>query len=105
MLFFASNYGIDKDPKGLQLTKTCYFALTTLSTIGYGDYSPVNPIEMEISWVIMLAGVAFFSYIMGNFINIIQNYDKKMGVIDKSGELHEWMSDLERFNTYVKNHT
>lgn len=30
----------------------------------------------------MLGGVAFFSFIMGNFIEIISNYDKKMGFND-----------------------
>lgn len=32
--------------------------------------------------LIMLLGVAFFSYIMGNFIEIITNYNEKMGIID-----------------------
>lgn len=104
-LYFSSYFGIDSDNVSMQVIKTCYFALNTLSTVGYGDFSPVNQVEMSISFPIMLAGVAFFSYIMGHFIEIISNYDKKMGVIDKSGELYEWMYDLERFNTYVKQHT
>ena len=45
----------------------------------------------------MLGGVAFFSYIMGNFIEIISNYEKKMGVVDKSGDLHNWLLLLTRF--------
>jgi len=45
----------------------------------------------------MLGGVAFFSYIMGNFIEILTNYEKKMGVSDKSGDLTEWMQKLTRF--------
>ena len=45
----------------------------------------------------MLCGVAFFSYIMGNFIEIITNYKKKMGIIDRGTELHNWMSLLTRF--------
>ena len=42
----------------------------------------------------MLGGVAFFSYIMGNFIEILTSYEKKMGVIDKSGDLNNWVSVL-----------
>ena len=50
----------------------------------------------------MLCGVAFFSYIMGSFIEIISNYDKKifllqMGSVDKGTELHNWMTLLTRF--------
>jgi len=34
---------------------------------------------------------------MGNFIEIITNYEKKMGVVDQSGDLHNWMMLLTRF--------
>lgn len=54
---------------------SCYFALTTLSTVGYGDYYPISNLERIIAIFIMLCGVAFFSYIMGSFIAIISNYD------------------------------
>ena len=80
-----------------KLIVSCYFALTTLSTVGYGDYYPVSNIERIIAVMIMLGGVAFFSYIMGNFIEIISNYEKKMGVVDKSGDLHNWLILLTRF--------
>ena len=46
---------------------------------------------------VMLCGVAFFSYIMGNFIEIITNYDQKMGVIDHGKDLHNWLTMLSRF--------
>jgi hypothetical protein len=80
-----------------KLIISCYFALTTLSTVGYGDYYPVSNVERVIAVLIMLGGVAFFSYIMGNFIEIISNYEKKMGAVDKSGDLHNWMVLLTRF--------
>ena len=76
---------------------SCYFALTTLSTVGYGDYFPISNMERILAVIIMLGGVAFFSYIMGNFIEIITNYEKKMGVVDKSGNLHNWFVLLTRF--------
>ncbi len=50
----------------------------------------------------MLGGVAFFSYIMGNFIEIISNYDAKMGTLDKSDELNVWITSLERFTNKTK---
>jgi hypothetical protein len=48
----------------------------------------------------MLGGVAFFSYIMSNFIEILSSYDAKMGTLDKSDDLNEWLISLER---YMKN--
>ena len=47
--------------------------------------------------IFMLGGVAFFSYIMGNFIEILTSYEKKMGVVDHSGELNNWMALVSRF--------
>ena len=39
----------------------CYFALTTLSTIGYGDLYPVTIPEMFVGIIFMLVGIVFFS--------------------------------------------
>lgn len=80
-----------------KLCISCYFALTTLSTVGYGDFYPISNVERIVAVIIMLGGVAFFSYIMGNFIEIISNYEKKMGVVDKSGDLNMWLVLLTRF--------
>ena len=72
-----------------RLIISCYYALTTLSTVGYGDYFPISNKERLVAIFVMLMGVAFFSYIMGNFIEIISNYDKKMGeVVNKNSDLH-----------------
>ena len=61
-----------------QVIIVCYFALTTLSTVGYGDLYPVSMREMLLGICFMLIGIVFFSKIMGNFIEIIQEYDRTM---------------------------
>lgn len=63
--------GIDKDSNLRQIIIACYFSLTTLSTVGYGDFYPMSNIERICAVLVMLCGVAFFSYIMGLFIDII----------------------------------
>jgi potassium voltage-gated channel Eag-related subfamily H protein 8 len=86
-----------KDNKS-RLAVVCYFALTMLSTVGYGDYYPISNLEMISAVVIMMGGVAFFSFIMGNFIEIISTYESKMGSPDKMPDLNKWLTSLERFN-------
>lgn len=76
---------------------SCYFALTTLSTVGYGDLFPISYQEKIAGIFIMLLGIVFFSHIMGSFIEIISNYDKRMGSVDRGTELHNWMTLLTRF--------
>ena len=69
---FILSHGLDtySNDKS-RLIICCYYALTMLSTVGYGDYYPISNLEMVMTVVLMLAGVAFFSFIMGNFMEII----------------------------------
>jgi potassium voltage-gated channel Eag-related subfamily H protein 8 len=69
-----------------------------LSTVGYGDFYPISNLEMISAVVIMMGGVAFFSFIMSNFIEIISTYESKMGSPDKMPSLNKWITSLERFN-------
>lgn len=62
--------------------------------------TPKNDIEIIFAIIIMLGGVVFFSYIMGNFIEIISNYQSKLGKVDKSTELRNWLTLLTRFTNY-----
>lgn len=49
--------------------------ISKIATVGYGDYSPKSDIEKIIGIFIMIMGIAFFSYIMSNFTDILVNYD------------------------------
>eukprot|EP00357_Protocruzia_adherens_P033334 CAMPEP_0115044006 /NCGR_PEP_ID=MMETSP0216-20121206/47207_1 /TAXON_ID=223996 /ORGANISM="Protocruzia adherens, Strain Boccale" /LENGTH=335 /DNA_ID=CAMNT_0002426435 /DNA_START=419 /DNA_END=1427 /DNA_ORIENTATION=+ len=46
----------------------------------------------------MIFGVTFFSYIMGNFNDVISKYDKKVGNSDMEGKLQLWIAAISRFN-------
>jgi hypothetical protein len=50
-----------------------YFAFTSLSTVGFGDFNPRSNVERLFTSVVLLLGVSVFSYIMGNFIEIIDD--------------------------------
>ena len=53
--------------------------------IGYGDLYPKTNIEKIFNMLIMICGVAFFSYIMGKFINIVHAFDDLSEGGDESG--------------------
>lgn len=86
--------GVGKDR---QLVISSYYALTTLSTVGYGDFYPISNRERMFAVVIMLGGVAFFSYIMGSFIEILSNYDSRDSNADLVSELNYWLLSMQRF--------
>ena len=79
------------------LVKFTYFAITTLSTIGFGDFSPLSVKEKALWVFILLLGVAIFSIIMNKFIIILTEFKE----IDKVGhpkDLSKWIAMLSKFN-------
>lgn len=48
-----------------------YFALTTLSTVGFGDFYPKTDIERVIGIFVIFLGVAIFAYIIGEFLTMV----------------------------------
>ena len=75
-----------------------YFALTTLTTVGFGDFSPQNDYEKIFSIFIMILGVAMFSFVMGSLTDLITSYDKYLGkVVHKEAELQNWINLLTKF--------
>ena len=48
-----------------------YFAVTSLSTVGFGDYYPITDEERILISFILLFGVMIFSYIMNQLTNVL----------------------------------
>lgn len=79
------------------LVKSMYYALTTLTTIGYGDMSPITISEKTMGCVILLFGVALFSHFIG-FLQEILERKRQLTKVDQFQELQTWMAILTRFN-------
>lgn len=50
-----------------------YFALTSLSTIGFGDFYPKNNFERLVCSFMLLGGVSIFSYVLGELRSMISH--------------------------------
>ena len=64
--------GLPDDPNAITAA-ILYFSFTSLSTVGFGDYHPKSDVERIIGAFILLFGVAIFSVVMQNFIDILTN--------------------------------
>jgi len=60
-----------------QYLRGVYWCVTTIATIGYGDYTPNHNSNLQIIYTIgvMVFGVGMYGYIIGNVASLIANLD------------------------------
>ena len=95
---FYNYYGLYNNSDSENLIIVVYFAFTTLSTVGFGDYCPKSEAERVITCFILLIGVACLSYIMGQFIEILTNFQTVTADNEDSENLSKWLGLLSHFN-------
>ena len=54
-----------------------YFSFTSLTTVGFGDFHPESDAERLYIAFGLLIGVSIFSYIMTEFIEMINHYGRR----------------------------
>ncbi len=70
-----SEYDMKNRHPGESVIICWYYAFTSLTTVGFGDYHPWNNYERLLCAFILLFGVAIFSYIMNIFIDLLGQYN------------------------------
>lgn len=79
-----------------RLIATMYFSLTTLATVGYGDYYPSTMLERILSSLVQLFGVSFFSILMNNFIDVVLSMKTTNGFNDNEDNLQIWLNLIKK---------
>ena len=70
-----------------------YWALTTLTTVGYGDIIPVNNAEMILSVVVQFTGTCVLGYVMGDVAAMFSMEDMSSKLIKEK---------IEAINAYMR---
>jgi len=75
---FQSTY--EKNVLELYL-RALYWAFTTLTTVGYGDITPVLPLEVAFAVCTQLGGSTMFGFIIGNVASLMTREDENIMMI------------------------
>lgn len=75
-----------------------YYAFTSLSTVGFGDFHPKSNFERIICSVILLFGVMIFSYIIGVFNKMVDDFKSMQAENENEYKLFNFFEIMKKFN-------
>ena len=92
----AKSYLLENDEVTIYVA-AIYYIVTTLATVGYGDFIGAENDEMIFSIVLELWGIGFFGYITGNINSTIINAESISALKEaKEEQVNMWLMSLQR---------
>jgi len=77
-----------------------YWVITSLTTVGYGDYKGYTPVEYSYQMVVEFLGIGVFSWLMGSINGLAKSDSKLQDIIDKRMEdVESWLRKLDKSRT------
>ena len=95
---FITYFGLENMDRRASLTLAVYFAFTSLSTVGFGDYHPRGDIERVVGAFLLLFGVAIFSYCLSIFKEILRDVGDFNADLDDGDNLSRFFGILRQYN-------
>lgn len=99
---WVAKLGIQDESNGVKYLTSMYWAVQTLTTVGYGDIPVSTNIETIVAMIWMALGVGFFSFNIGNLSSFITEIDSKgeqlrakLQNIEEFSRKHDLPKDLE----------
>lgn len=97
-MYFYDEYEIGNESNLRTAIISLYYSFTTLSTIGFGDFHPKSNFERIFCAIIMVGGVMVFSLFMGNFVDMIKEYQTLKSEIGDFENLSKFFGLMKKFN-------
>jgi voltage-gated potassium channel len=69
-----------------------YWCITTITTVGYGDISPVSDLQKILTMIAMFLGVAVYGFVIGNVASLLSNIDRTKA---------SFLKQMEDINSYL----
>lgn len=88
---------VKEEERYLQYVTSIYWVITTLTTVGYGDYKGYTPEEYMFQMIIEFLGIGTFSFLMGSINGLVGSERKLQDIIDERIEdIEQWLRRLEK---------
>jgi len=94
----GSGYRTDGRPYIEQTIIALYFGLTTLSTVGLGDYHPLTDFERALCCVCLFGGVLTMSFVVGVFLDGVDKILIARKDIEEYDELEKFFVLMKKYN-------
>lgn len=78
-----------------------YWSVTTLSTVGFGDYYPATPFERLVGTIVIFGGYLVFSVVNGTLLNTIEEVSAVFEEFGDHSQLERFFDTLRYFNNDV----
>ena len=99
--YFVSCEGTWAWVRSSQIVILKYFSFTTLCTVGFGDFYPHSDAERLLIAFGMLGGVAIFSSILGNFIEMLDTVKSFSEDYQDFDRLNKFIGAIKHFNNNI----
>ena len=72
---FRNQYFDEGETIAYRVIVLVYFSFTSLTTVGFGDFTPRSDVERVFIVVMIFVGIAVFSYTIGNFVEVLEKFN------------------------------
>jgi len=94
--------GYENDDPGKLYLASFYWALVTLTTVGYGDITALTSLERVLAMGWMTFGMIFFSFTIGNLTAMVGGMDSKETILSNKLQLIDQFCIEARLSKVLK---